>query len=553
MENDGIKAMSNILDNSRNISKEIRNEVYKLLGLNTESEHLSEYVKECLEKFNFNLEETKFLEQLRIITNEEINIINEQIKNNEQVNYEMFESKLIERFRTIERPDINIDDNIRDLARQIVNRFPQINVSSNQLYNHFISKKEKIIETINQYNKTIVEALIKITPQLAKDLESSFNAINNPSIHPETSTTENVYGTQDNQKIVDQHKKTNSLEQENSIKRDLVNQIINAMNKAGEMKWGEISFDERINRVNNIRKGLYSKTIEDLQLLLATYTIPAKENNDSYISKSTQSHGVDIAQEIPKMEQSVSLKVNDEVIFKFREKCMQKANELKEMYRQVVNSNPDLAKQYSKVIGELIKLYGDTEDKIFAQGILNKYMKLNEMIQESVYDEIIYHNIPMLKDIFQKNNNIIFETPRTPEKITPDAPHPVSTYIGATNDEVEELIKQNKYFPLLQGIKKEDIGKYNGFIFTGYNILMDNWFKKATVCKTFEEKHNSYFELYEIYQNFRDYLPLEQVNQLREQLDDIKNYLNKQRKTNIDDYGIRYNTKDEKKSTSMHR
>lgn len=553
MENDGIKAMSNILDNSGNISKEIRNEVYKLLGLNTESEHLSEYVKECLEKFNFNLEETKFLEQLRIITNEEINIINEQIKNNEQVNYEMFESKLIERFRTIERPDINIDDNIRDLARQIVNRFPQINVSSNQLYNHFISKKEKIIETINQYNKTIVEALIKITPQLAKDLESSFNAINNPSIHPETSTTENVYGTQDNQKIVDQHKKTNSLEQENSIKRDLVNQIIIAMNKAGEMKWGEISFDERINRVNNIRKGLYSKTIEDLQLLLATYTIPAKENNDSYISKSTQSHGVDIAQEIPKMEQSVSLKVNDEVIFKFREKCMQKANELKEMYRQVVNSNPDLAKQYSKVIGELIKLYGDTEDKIFAQGILNKYIKLNEMIQENLYDEIIYHNIPMLKDIFQKNNNTIFETPRTPEKITPDAPHPVSTYIGATNDEVEELIKQNKYFPLLQGIKKEDIGKYNGFIFTGYNILMDNWFKKATICKTFEEKHNSYFELYEIYQNFRDYLPLEQVNQLREQLDDIERYLNKQRKTNIDDYGIRYNTKDEKKSTSMHR
>lgn len=553
MENDGIKAMSNILDNSRNISKEIRNEVYKLLGLNTESEHLSEYVKECLEKFNFNLEETKFLEQLRIITNEEINIINEQIKNNEQVNYEMFESKLIERFRAIERPNVNIDDNIRDLARQIVNRFPQINVSSNQLYNHFISKKEKIIETINQYNKTIVEALIKITPQLAKDLESSFNTINNPSIHPETSTTENVYGTQDNQKIVDQHKKTNSLEQENSIKRDLVNQIINAMNKAGEMKWGEISFDERINRVNNIKKGLYSKTIEDLQLLLATYTIPAKENNDSYISKSTQSHGVDIAQEIPKMEQSVSLKVNDEVIFKFREKCMQKANELKEMYRQVVNSNPDLAKQYSKVIRELTKLYGDTEDKIFAQGILNKYMKLNEMIQESVYDEIIYHNIPMLKEISQKNNNIIFETPRTSEKITPDAPHPVSTYVGATNDEVEELIKQNKYFSLLQGIKKEDIGKYNGFIFTGYNILMDNWFKKATICKTFEEKHNSYFELYEIYQNFRDYLPLEQVNQLREQLDDIKNYLNKQRKTNIDDYGIRYNAKDEKKSTSMHR
>ena len=124
MGNDGIKAMTNILDNSSNISKEIRNEVYKLLGLNTQSEQLSEFVNECLERFEFNSEEVLFLEQLRMIANEEINRINEERKNNEQVNYETFETKLIERFKESEKPIINLDNNMRDLANQIVSRFP---------------------------------------------------------------------------------------------------------------------------------------------------------------------------------------------------------------------------------------------------------------------------------------------------------------------------------------------------------------------------------------------------------------------------------------------
>src|SRR5574344_211018 len=152
MANNAIKPMTNILANSSNISKEIRNELYKLLGLNTQSEQLSEFVNECLERFEFNSEEVLFLEQLRMIANEEINRINEQRKNNEQVNYETFETKLIERFKESEKPLINLDDNMRDLANQIVSRFPQINVSSDQLYNHFMSKKEQIVEMINQHN-----------------------------------------------------------------------------------------------------------------------------------------------------------------------------------------------------------------------------------------------------------------------------------------------------------------------------------------------------------------------------------------------------------------
>ena len=97
MGNEGINAMANILDNQSNISKEIRSEVYKLLGLNTQFEQLSEFVAECLERFSFNSEEILFLEQLRMTVTEEINRIDLQRKNNEQVNYETFQNSLTEK------------------------------------------------------------------------------------------------------------------------------------------------------------------------------------------------------------------------------------------------------------------------------------------------------------------------------------------------------------------------------------------------------------------------------------------------------------------------
>ena len=88
------------------------------------------------------------------------------------LNYETFQNGLTEKLKASQTPTINLDDDLRNLANNIVDRFPQINVSRDQLYNHFMSKKEQIVEMINQHNKDIVEALIKITPQLAKDLES---------------------------------------------------------------------------------------------------------------------------------------------------------------------------------------------------------------------------------------------------------------------------------------------------------------------------------------------------------------------------------------------
>ena len=107
---------------------------------------------------------------------------------------------------------------------------------------------------------------------------------------------------------------------------------------------------------------------------------------------------------------------------------------------------------------------------------------------------------------------------------------------------------------MLQWISKEDIAKYSGFINNGYQILINNYLARANNAKTYEERHNSYFELYEIYQNFRDFLSLEQSNQLREQLDNMQRYLQEQRKT-TDDIGVRYNTErgEEQHTSAMRR
>ena len=145
MENDGIKVMTFILDNQDNISKEIRNEVYNLLGINTKSEQLTEFVQECLEKFAFNIVENQFLEQIRNIILDEINKNDSKLRNNESVNYDEFVSNMIEKLRQVKLGNISLDDDLKALADEIVNKFPQINVSRDQFYSHFSSKKNKLL------------------------------------------------------------------------------------------------------------------------------------------------------------------------------------------------------------------------------------------------------------------------------------------------------------------------------------------------------------------------------------------------------------------------
>lgn len=103
-----------------------------------------------------------------------------------------------------------------------------------------------------------------------------------------------------------------SVEQNKKVKDDLIQQIINAMNNAGEMMWGEISIDERMYRMNNIRNGLYNKSVEDLQILLATYQNQKKESDVSHKFQPIQEQTKQESQvlEQPLVEQEKQVKDN---------------------------------------------------------------------------------------------------------------------------------------------------------------------------------------------------------------------------------------------------
>lgn len=438
MENDVIKIISKLLDDSNDRIVEIRNDVFNSLGINIQSEKIVDFVKECLEKFDFNIAEQNFFNQVKNIVLEEIN--DKNIKNDKT----SFINSLVERLRQIKVPNISIDDNLLQLANQITSRFPEINISREQFYSHFISKKEQIIGIINQHNLNVINTIIKLTPQLANELE---------------------------------------------------NQLMN----------NSINLNEPINA----------------QTSHQTISTPKPTNNNS-----------------------------DFTIEKFLSRCTEKVNEMNLMFQNTLDGKSEIAKG----LRELKKFTSSLNDKSLVQEILDRYVKLNEITQGVVYDNIIFENVPMLKDIYNKYQETLtvqnVKKAAAPNK--PDTPN-TNAYVGMSENEIRELINQKKYYSILQGISKEEMSKYDSFINTGYRIIINNFLTSANECKTYEEKHNAYFELYEIYQNFRDYISLEASNQLKEQLDSMYNYLQQQAQIN-EDIGIRYNSsKVESSNSSMRR
>ena len=438
MENDVIKIISKLLDDSNDRIVEIRNDVFNSLGINIQSEKIVDFVKECLEKFDFNIAEQNFFNQVKNIVLEEIN--DKNIKNDKT----SFINSLVERLRQIKVPNISIDDNLLQLANQITSRFPEINISREQFYSHFISKKEQIIGIINQHNQNVIDTIIKLTPQLANELE---------------------------------------------------NQLMN----------NSINLNETINA----------------QTIHQTISTPKPTNNNS-----------------------------DFTIEKFLSRCTEKVNEMNLMFQNTLDGKSEIAKG----LRELKKFTSSLNDKSLVQEILDRYVKLNEITQGVVYDNIIFENVPMLKDIYNKYQETLtvqnVKKAAAPNK--PDTPN-TNAYVGMSENEIRELINQKKYYSILQGISKEEMSKYDSFINTGYRIIINNFLTSANECKTYEEKHNAYFELYEIYQNFRDYISLEASNQLKEQLDSMYNYLQQQAQIN-EDIGIRYNSsKVESSNSSMRR
>lgn len=541
MGNSAINIFKSVLDDSDNILKDIRNAVFEELDLG-KYEQLNEFVKESLEHFSFNINESNFFKQI-------IDVVCEEMDHIGTVDYNLWADNLASQLKKIGQVDFSFDDDFRNLAKNINDKFPLI--ASDDWYARLNSKKEQIINEINKCNQNIVETLIKLTPKLASELQALENK-SKSNLDDNKALQQPTQKKNEQQTLSPQQTEQVLANQEKKIKDDLVQQIINAMNKAGEMMWSDIDINERINRMNNIRNRLYNKSVNDLQTLLSTYQTEKKENvstQDSVKSSNTaevhrtefvsQVHpsSTDIQTEKSQKEEKTVQNINNELIDNFTARCIEKLDELDLMFKNASAGKSEIAKGY-----RTLKSFVDSlNDKALVQNIIDRYAKLNGAAQGVIYDNIIFENVPMLREIFEKYQNLLNEDNiRKSNEPEPKTPNPVETYVGATNEDVEKLIKQNKYYRLLQSIKKEDVMKYNGFIYTGYSLLVNDWHARAIACKTYEEQRNAYFELYEIYQNFRDYISLEKSNELREQLDIIEKYLRQQASTSLED-GIRYN------------
>lgn len=74
-------------------------------------------------------------------------------------------------------------------------------------------------------------------------------------------------------------------DQQKQMKDQVINQIMGAMNKSGELSFGDISMGERMNIMQNIQNKLNAKSMDELQMLLSTY----QEQN---VQEETMSSGM---------------------------------------------------------------------------------------------------------------------------------------------------------------------------------------------------------------------------------------------------------------------
>lgn len=211
-------------------------------------------------------------------------------------------------------------------------------------------------------------------------------------------------------------------------------------------------------------------------------------------------------------------------------------------------------------------LSGITQEQFYSH-FMSKSEKINEMINQSnslVIDTLIKFSSQLVSELQQSRNgqSVNNSEPINPNPVSsdynrkdenkPNTPPPVSTYIGATNEDIEKLIKSNEYYSLLHGIDRESFMKYNGFIQTGFSLITSDYYNRAVSFKTLEERLQALKELKQIHENFNGYITMEQSNQLRETIEKMTNYLQKQQSQHlVDDIGIRYNSarKDETRSS----
>ena len=533
LKQEAMKFFEMVCQNSNDYISGIRELFYKSLGIETKDEKLIEYIKESIENFDFNTIENEFLTNLQKIINEELAKIEISLKNNEELDYENIKNSLLEKFKAQKNINITLEDNLKELATQMVNRFLMMGVSKDDLILHFTRKNEQLCNLIKENNQKILDSLVFLTPHFVDGIKENVNVRNNNS-------------QQTNEKInqVDEPQNINNSSQvidANIVKQatiDLIQKQIDDIHN----QWKDfirlddvLEQNERINGTSKIAK--YYRALLKIKEKLETNNIVienmTQEQANVFYDKLLLEH-------FPELDSTLQL------LERYKKGVVDVRNKISK-----ITSEIHLKVSQSNDINELLNYKREIE------ALLKKYDKNEQLELEltNIINKIVNLTGPEI------NNPKNPESPNPTDDLDdrrkgPDSPTPFNNgaEIGNTNESMIQLIESGSYFSVLQGITNNNINKYRNFINNGFRVIFNRWKAVAEQAKTNEERMESYRQLKEIYEQFKNYLQSEKdtLNMLETMISEMDKYfIQQQRKqqSQIIEDGVRYNTSREQTSS----
>lgn len=502
MEKEATKFFEMVLNNSSEIIKEIKLEIYKTLDLegkilmpnSNDNTRILEQIKEGIDNFQFNIIENNFLKQIEEIVKEEL----QKFQSNN--NYELLETSLIEKLKELRNIDIPFEDDFKNLSNKVSNQI----ISSDMFYNYFISKKEKINEMINSHNQDIINSLINLTPRLIKELQEN-NNVNNNNVQTQH---------QNNSNSKEQAQSSTQLIEASIIKQEMldlfqkqIDDIANYWDKYLELD-NVVPKKNQINGISKIAKYCrkITKTIKDIQ------------SNNIIVESMTQ-------------EQSKNF---------YNKLLLERVPEHNEIMKIIEKYKKGVKSVETKLNAFVVEIRA----KISSTNNINELLTYKNELEKATKKYQYLKNEQLDLELLNVINKIVDLT--APEKNAPKAPNspnPLSAEIGGTNESMNQLIESGSYFSVLQGIPNKNIDKYKNFVNNGFKVIFDKWKTIAEQAKTQDQRMKSYEELKEIYKQFKDYISMDISNNIREMIANMEKYFeNHRQKNDIDLEGRRHNT-----------
>lgn len=264
MAREALRTFGMVMDNTSDIKNIVINNFFKSLDLG-DNDLLNEFVLEKIVDFNFCIVQDKFISRIREIIDQEFKKIE---NSNQPIDYEQFEVNLKNGLQQITMDDIRLEDDIRTLSLQINDKFPMI--SRDYAFEKISSKQEMLKEVILSTNKSVIDTLVKMTPQLVQDLKQL--EIENQNKNQVQQSSQNIETTKNTENI------DNKVQQQNTSQKPInLHDLIQDIRKNIYSKsLSAISVIKSVNPFNEFKP----ITIEEFQIELEKYSVSV---DSSYI------------------------------------------------------------------------------------------------------------------------------------------------------------------------------------------------------------------------------------------------------------------------------